>query len=207
MYPNFYFLVKDIFGVEVTGLVFVNTFGFFVAMGFLVANYFMIQEFKRKEEQGLILPQVLKVKVGGKASMVELAVNAAVGFLIGWKFVYLIVNSGEFFDDPQSHILSSEGSVPLGILVAIIAAGWKYIEAARIAKKYPKRTEIKQVHHPHQLMGGITLVAALFGFIFYHYAIKQGNIAIFMGFQFLVIVALTETISLIISKVLSKLEG
>jgi len=165
MYPNFYFLFEDLFGVEWSALVFVNTFGFFVAMGFLVANYFMAKELKRKEAQGLISARINKVKMGGPLSTVDLISNAVVGFLIGWKFIYLLVNANELFDDPQSHILSSEGSIVLGIITAIIAVLWKYYDVRKIAAKYPVATMVDQTTRPYQLMGGVTLVAAVAGFI------------------------------------------
>lgn len=165
MYPNFYHLFEDLFGVQWTGLVFVNTFGFFVAMGFLVANYFMAKELKRKELQGLIHGRTSKIELGGPMSISDIVVNAIVGFLIGWKFVYLMWNSGEFFDDPQSHILSSEGSVLMGIVVAAIAVGWKWLEVRKMATKYPKKVKVDEVVRPYQLMGGVTLVAAVAGFI------------------------------------------
>ena len=37
MYPNLYYAFKDIFGAAPSGLRFINSFGFFVAIAFIVA--------------------------------------------------------------------------------------------------------------------------------------------------------------------------
>ena len=39
MYPNLYFAFKDLFGVELTFLRFVNSFGFFVAIAFILLPF------------------------------------------------------------------------------------------------------------------------------------------------------------------------
>jgi hypothetical protein len=43
MYPNLYYAVKDLFGLEVPFLKVVNSFGFFVALSFLTAAWFFIK--------------------------------------------------------------------------------------------------------------------------------------------------------------------
>lgn len=53
MYPNLYYAFKDIFGVELEGLKLINTFGFFVAIAFIVAAWILTLELKRKQQQGL----------------------------------------------------------------------------------------------------------------------------------------------------------
>ncbi|MCB9245763.1 MAG: prolipoprotein diacylglyceryl transferase [Flavobacteriales bacterium] len=165
MYPNFYYLFQDLFGVEWKGLVFINTFGFFVALGFLAANWLMTIELRRKESEGLIHPKEIRTQVGGPLSAMDLVSNALLGFVIGWKFLYLILNAGEFFDDPQSHILSTEGSVFWGVVLSAAAVAWKFYEHRALKKKYPQPVTEVQMQHPYQIMGTLTLVAAVAGFI------------------------------------------
>ncbi|MCB0735073.1 MAG: diacylglyceryl transferase, partial [Bacteroidetes bacterium] len=66
MFPNFYYLFRDLFGVEIYALVYINTFGFFVAISFLLANLTMGWELKRKEEEGLLHAKSGKKWVGGQ---------------------------------------------------------------------------------------------------------------------------------------------
>jgi len=48
MYPNLYYVFKDIFGVEWNFLRVANTFGVFVAIAFIVAAIVLVAELKRK---------------------------------------------------------------------------------------------------------------------------------------------------------------
>lgn len=43
MYPNLYYAFRDLFGVEVPFLKVVNSFGFFVAISFLLAAWLLIR--------------------------------------------------------------------------------------------------------------------------------------------------------------------
>ena len=63
MYPTIYDAIKDLFGFDIPFLQIANTFGFFVAIAFLVANYGMSIELKRKEEEGILLPTTKMEKV------------------------------------------------------------------------------------------------------------------------------------------------
>jgi phosphatidylglycerol:prolipoprotein diacylglycerol transferase len=50
MYPNLYYAFKDLFGVELSGLKLVNSFGFFVALAFITAAFVLTAELKRKSK-------------------------------------------------------------------------------------------------------------------------------------------------------------
>ena len=88
MYPNLYFAFKDLFGVELPFLKLVNSFGFFVAMAFLVAGFFIQREFKRHTAAGVFKPTLVKRLVGAPTSILDITIQSAVGFLFGWKFLY-----------------------------------------------------------------------------------------------------------------------
>ena len=68
MYPNLYYAFRDLFGVEATGLRFVTSFGFFVALSFLAAAWVLTRELKRKERAGLLGYTEVKIVVGKPAS-------------------------------------------------------------------------------------------------------------------------------------------
>jgi phosphatidylglycerol:prolipoprotein diacylglycerol transferase len=165
MFPNFYHFFKDLFGIEIHAFVFINTFGFFVAIAFLVANYVMRLELKRKEEQGLLVGMPAKQWFGRLPSVTDYITNGALGFVFGWKFLHLFFNAKSFFADPQSHILSSEGSILLGVLGAGVAIGLKYLDAKKVSKEYPKPMLKDITIHPYQRMANITLIAAVAGLL------------------------------------------
>ena len=165
MFPNFYHFFKDLFGIEIPAFVFINTFGFFVAIAFLLANYTMRLELKRKEEEGLLVGMVGKQWFGKLPSVMDYVTNGALGFVFGWKFLHLFFNAKTFFDDPQSHILSGEGSILLGVLGAAVAIGFKVYDAKKVAKEYPDPVLKDITIHPYQRMGTITIVAAISGLL------------------------------------------
>jgi len=56
MYPNLFYVFKDLFGIEIEGLRFVNSFGFFVAIAFIIAAVILSKELQRKSGQGFFQP-------------------------------------------------------------------------------------------------------------------------------------------------------
>ncbi|HSB92171.1 MAG TPA: hypothetical protein VLC28_03600, partial [Flavitalea sp.] len=85
MYPNLYYAFKDLFGIELSGLRFVNSFGFFVALAFLAGAYILTLEMKRKERLGLMQAKEEKIRVGEVAQPADLFLNFFLGFLLGYK--------------------------------------------------------------------------------------------------------------------------
>ncbi len=53
MYPNLYYAFKDLFGVEISALKIINTFGFFVALSFIISSMVLAAELKRKSKEGI----------------------------------------------------------------------------------------------------------------------------------------------------------
>jgi prolipoprotein diacylglyceryl transferase len=165
MYPNFYYLFLDLFGVEINQLMIINTFGFFVAMGFLSANYVMTLEFKRQEKEGALKSSTITEKRGETPSIWSYVGNAFMGFILGYKIVWLLINVGSFTDEVQNHILSKEGSWLMGIIGAVAFVAWKYWEVKKMRQKYPEVQTVEREMHPYEHMGALTLVAAVSGMI------------------------------------------
>ena len=83
MYPNLYYAFKDLFGIEASGLKLVNSFGFFVAISFVVSAYVLTLELRRKSKEGLLTYKEEKHVVGKPASFTDLLINFLLGFLMG----------------------------------------------------------------------------------------------------------------------------
>ena len=63
MYPNLYFFLQDVFGITPPGFtLYINSFGFLVAIAFVVAAMFLKNELKRKEDEGLLFSLEEKMK-------------------------------------------------------------------------------------------------------------------------------------------------
>lgn len=162
MYPNLYFFLKDTFGMEPWGWTkFVNSFGFFVAIAFILSAMVLVKELKRKEREGLLFPVEETMITGKPASLQELLINALLGFLVGYKALGIFLNSDQI--PPQEYIFSSKGSWGGGLILALVFAGLKYREKAKQKLAKPEKRKIRI--WPHERVGDITIYAAIFGFI------------------------------------------
>jgi phosphatidylglycerol---prolipoprotein diacylglyceryl transferase len=161
LYPTISDLLKDIFGINVP--LPIQSFGFFVAISFLLAAWILSLEFKRKEKQGLLSQTTRKVLTGAPASKADIISNALIGFIIGFKLVYFTFNYSELVDNPQEALLSSKGSLLGGIIIAAISGYLKYREKEKVRKEKPEWV-VENVY-PHQLVGNITMIAAVAGLL------------------------------------------
>ena len=75
MYPNLYYAFKDLFNIDWKPLRFINSFGFFVALAFILAAVTLAAELRRKGKEGLLQPTEINVVVGKPASLTELLLN------------------------------------------------------------------------------------------------------------------------------------
>lgn len=163
MYPNLYYAFKDLFGVEWSFLRFVNSFGFFVALSFIISAMVLAHELKRKGKEGLLHPTEDLVVVGKPATIGELIMNFLLGFLLGYKILALFVMDISVTEDPQAFIFSGLGSWPLGLLMGGLFTWLKYYEKNK--QKLPKPETRKVRIWPHDRVGEITVLALVFGLI------------------------------------------
>lgn len=163
MYPNLYYAFKDLFGVEWTALRFFNSFGFFVALAFLAGAYVLTQELRRKERLGLMHASDSKIVVGRGATITELLLNFVLGFLLGYKIIGLFFSDQAATADPQSFIFSSEGHMPAGLILGLIFAGVKYWEKNKQKLSKPEERTVRI--WPHDRVGDLVILAAVFGFL------------------------------------------
>ena len=159
MYPNLYYAFRDLFGIEITGLRFVNSFGFFVALAFLFAAWVLTMELRRKSQAGLLQYEDTKIKIGEPASASELITNFLLGFLLGYKIIGAFVVGPA---DPQAFIFSTDGSWPVGIITGLFFAGLKWYEKNKQKLAKPEERTIRV--WPQDRVGDIVVFAAVFGF-------------------------------------------
>ena len=161
MYPTLTDLLEDLFGINIP--LPIQSFGFFVAIAFLVAAYLWTLEIKRKEVGGLMKTTTQKQLIGAPASITDLMSSGFIGFLIGFKLLYAIANYAEFAENPQAVLLSSKGYLLGGIIVGLLSAYFKYQEKEKSRLKEPKLEEIKI--RPHEHVGNMTIIAAVAGLL------------------------------------------
>lgn len=163
MYPNLYYAFKDLFGVEWKFLRFVNSFGFFVAIAFIVAAVVLANELRRKSKQGLFQPTEMQVIVGQPATMLDILLNFLLGFLLGFKILALFVMDSSATEDPQAFIFSTLGNWPLGIGLGLFFAGWKWWEKNKQKLEKPEKRTVRI--WPHDRVGELTILALVFGLL------------------------------------------
>jgi phosphatidylglycerol---prolipoprotein diacylglyceryl transferase len=166
MYPTIYHALYDIFGLDWPWAKLLNSFGFFVALAFVAASYTLSLELKRKAKLAYFTPVPKTIITGGKPEWPDILTNAAIGFIIGWKFVYLFANSDELFQagsTPQRHIFSADGYWLLGMLIGAGFGAWRWWEYRK--RQLPEPVTREFLVYPHHLTGTITFMAAIFGIL------------------------------------------
>jgi prolipoprotein diacylglyceryltransferase len=163
MYPNLYYAFKDLFHIDWKPLRFINSFGFFVALAFILGAVVLAAELRRKGKQGLLHPTEISVMVGKPASIAELLLNFLLGFVLGYKILALFIMDSSVTSDPQAFIFSGLGSWPAGIILGLLFAGIKWWEKNK--QKLPKPEMRKIRFWPHDRVGEITIIALVFGLL------------------------------------------
>jgi len=161
MYPTISHLIYDLFGVNIP--LPIQTFGFWVAMAFLSAYYVISKELERKEKEGLLDSIKVKEIIGKPLSFSEIINSLLTGFLLGFKLVEAVFHYSDLVLNPQDFMLSTRGDFMGGILMSGLFIYMKWSENNKTKLEIPK--EITKTIHPYQLVGNITMIAAIAGII------------------------------------------
>lgn len=162
MYPNLYYVFQDLFGIELSGLKLVNSFGFFVALAFIICAWVLTLELRRKQQLGLFVHTEETITIGAPVGFSELLLNFVVGFIFGYKIIGAFTIA-DALNDPQSFILSARGNLPVGLLVGLAFAVLKWWEKNKQKLAKPETRTIRI--WPQDRVGDIVIYAAGFGFL------------------------------------------
>ena len=161
-YPSFYDLFYQLFGLKIQLFKLFHTFGFFVALGFIVGIYILKKELQRREKLSIFQFKYQVVIYGSKLNYSQLIFPALLGFLIGWKSIGVFQNLSIIGDDPAAYFLSMQyGNIFLGILGAILFTAYEYYQLKKDEKESPE--EKREPILPSSYTSLIMVIAAISG--------------------------------------------
>jgi prolipoprotein diacylglyceryltransferase len=161
MFPTLGYLISYLFGINVS--IGFPTFGLMVAISFVLAAYTLGREMKRRQSLGQLNRVFIKETIGKPASKNELISNALIGFIFGYKIIYVVLKGGDFLANPQVFLLNTEGSIIGGALMAALFAYLKYREKEKA--KLPEPKLVEREIDSSELVGTITMIAAISGIL------------------------------------------
>jgi len=162
MYPNLYYFFFGIFGIKIPVLKVVNSFGFFVAIAFLMAAWLTLKELRRRQALGYFTYSERKISVGEPASVSELVWSFVWGFIVGYKILGIFFMQGALAA-PQQFIFSLDGNWIIGILLGAVFVFYRWREKNKVKLKTPE-TRIIRIW-PSDRLGDIVIISAVGGFV------------------------------------------
>jgi prolipoprotein diacylglyceryltransferase len=116
------------------------------------------------EKAGFMKATSKKITRGLPPAKIDIATSALIGFILGYKFVYIFLNSREAFggdNRPQELLLSADGNWVAGIALAALFGYMRWREAKK--EQLPEPLTENVLIHPYEHTGNITMVAAVSG--------------------------------------------
>lgn len=159
MYPKLSDLINDLFGTNI--VLPIQTYGFFLALAFVVAAILLKSELKRKEKEGKIKAKEKVVIVNKKLKIYEIFLSLFISFIAFYKFSYLVLNFDKFSAQPQKIFFSSDGNFALGIILSIIYTALVYY--FKNIRNKEIETKKNQLIHPHEHTWPIIVIGVILG--------------------------------------------
>ncbi|MGN6340048.1 MAG: prolipoprotein diacylglyceryl transferase [Ginsengibacter sp.] len=161
MYPNLYYLVKDLFGANIPFLKAIGSVGFFMALSFLPGAWLWQHELKRMEKNGELVCYTQKIIVGKGPDLKRIVFHFLLGFIAGFKLVGLILNQD--FETNADYFFSLQGNLIAGI---VAGGAWALITFYNGYKqRLDSPHEETETIYPHDYVPHAVLIAAVSGII------------------------------------------
>jgi prolipoprotein diacylglyceryl transferase len=162
MFPKLSDLINYLFGSYFD--LPIQTYGFFLTLGFLTGGFVLRSELKRKEKEGLLKERIVLFHSNKTASWLGIIPGIILSSIIGWKFFGIIFHYREFATNPQQFIFSGKGSVVAMLVIAVVSLGYHLFTWVSTRKLADEVTE--EIIHPYQNTWNlmiVTIVSALIG--------------------------------------------
>ena len=161
MFPTISSLINYIFGTDFSWPI--PTFGFFVALAFVLSYFIFRDGFIWKEKMGQFGPIKQNKAAIKSAHRWGSLIYAITGFVIGFKGIGALLAYQSFLHRPFSYLFSFEGNWVTGIIGAMLFTFYYY---HFFWKQKLADNAIENQHvSPKQLMPNLVLWAAITGFL------------------------------------------
>lgn len=157
MYPRISDFINEVLGTSIN--LPIQSFGFMVAMAFIVAGYILNRELKRKGQAGLIPVEKKTITIGLAPKWSDFKWIAIGYFVAGWKIVGLLTSYDAFVANPQEYVFSMQGSWWAGL---IVSASMVYFEYRKRKKAELPKPEVKTEDVPAEANTGNILMISIF---------------------------------------------
>lgn len=155
MFPKLSDLINYLFGSHLD--LPVQTYGFFLTLGFLVGGIILRLELKRKEKEGLLTKRILSARLYHTSGWLEIIAGIVLSSIIGWKLFGIIFYYREFATNPQQFIFSGKGSTPALLIIAVVSLLYHLYSRYRAKKSADEIVE--EIIHPYQNTWNLMIVA------------------------------------------------
>ncbi len=164
MYPDLSYLFHDLIGTAYDNWLSVfKMFGFVLAISFVVSAVVFYIELRRKQREGMFVPEITDETEGAPATWKEIALNALVGLIFAGKGAYIAQHPDDFRFDPASIILSGKMHWPAALLGALALGLFTWWDAWR--KRKPQPVVTKKKVWPADRIAEMTMWAAVGGIL------------------------------------------
>lgn len=155
MFPKFSDLINYLFGTQID--LPIQTYGFFLTLGFLTGGFILRSELKRKEKVGLLKARIVAVHSNSTISWFGIIPGIILSSIIGWKLFGILFHYREFAANPQQFIFSGKGSLVAFLVIAIVSLGYQLYSWFSIRKLADEVTD--EIVHPYQNTWNLMIVA------------------------------------------------
>lgn len=161
MFPKLSDIINYILGTSIEFPI--QTYGFFLALAFLIAGLVLSIELNRKEKEGLLPNRLIQRKAHQTVSVWQILIGTLLSSIIAWKFFGILMYYADFAANPQQFLISGKGSVKAFFIVVIISLAYNSFYNYRAKKK--SHEILEETIHPYQYTWNILMVGLVFALI------------------------------------------
>lgn len=138
-----------------------QTYGFFMALAFVVGILFSRRELARKTGLGIFPKGTRIVETGKGVVWTDVLLYSAIGYFFGLKAWGIYLDKSAFLASPQDYFLSMKGAPTGGIFLALLLGG--YIVYKQRKEKLPEVKKEVQPYNVEDRIGDVLIIGMVGG--------------------------------------------